>query len=665
MTSLSSLRIIQDFIPRGRRNRPGTHIRPTFITIHNTDNTDPGADAAAHARFAKAGAGEGSNIRSWHYTVDDKVIYQHLPIDELGYHAFANANASSIGIEICMYRGMAAPAAYDRAAQLAAALLGELGLNSSSKLKQHHDWTGKNCPSVLRGRANGWRDFLAAVDAHLQRADSAAATFSTEAAEAAHGSDIVRVHTGVELAAAAQAKPTPSNGPVPFAKSSAPTRYWPVITKHPQALLVSANLTNGSSQGRPGRQFFADRLGGRRHHIGLDIFCYEGDEVVAIEDGKVVNFYAFYKTSAGEMSYALLVAHDGYVANYGEVKENSLRAYGLSVGSTVRAGQKIGRVSSTVMIHFETWEPGTKKSSRWMSDSARPRGLLNPTQLLLDLSETAIRLDVDGIALATAPVREVAVTAGRRRRIAAAATTQALSDPSYPQPGSSDWHNKFGGKEWRYDHRGVYVRDHQNGSVPLRWELDLVTMRLIQHHMFDHVLAMSRKHKINPALIMMTIATETHFQARAAFTGPGTFRWEPDPSNDDVPSPFKGTYSAGPMQTLATTMRELIVARGKAFDLNYEPFKVAPAIKKKPTTKPAKHPLYDYATNLDLGTAEIRSRLSKTGDDPILVAAAFNAGSLKASDANDWNIRSHGDHLDRASKWYGDACALLVEVGIF
>ena len=47
------LNIVQDFIPPTHSNRPGTRLRPTHITIHNTDNTNPGADARAHARYVK------------------------------------------------------------------------------------------------------------------------------------------------------------------------------------------------------------------------------------------------------------------------------------------------------------------------------------------------------------------------------------------------------------------------------------------------------------------------------------------------------------------------------------------------------------------------------------------------------------------------------------
>ena len=98
------LNIVQDFIPVTNSNRPGTRLAPTHITIHNTDNASPGADAAAHARYVKGADAQARQV-SWHYTVDDRVIYQSLPANEVGWHA-GPGNSKSIGIEICMHQGM-------------------------------------------------------------------------------------------------------------------------------------------------------------------------------------------------------------------------------------------------------------------------------------------------------------------------------------------------------------------------------------------------------------------------------------------------------------------------------------------------------------------------------------------------------------------------------
>ncbi|WP_186312994.1 peptidoglycan recognition protein family protein, partial [Bacillus pumilus] len=82
------------------RNRPGNYMKPLYITVHNTANTAKGANAASHASFVK----RSSTGVSWHYTVDENVIYQHLPLNENGWHAGdgrGTGNMKSIGIEIC------------------------------------------------------------------------------------------------------------------------------------------------------------------------------------------------------------------------------------------------------------------------------------------------------------------------------------------------------------------------------------------------------------------------------------------------------------------------------------------------------------------------------------------------------------------------------------
>lgn len=163
--------IIEDFIPPGRRNRPGYKLVPRYITIHDTANTRAGADARAHAQYLKT---HPDLQASWHFTVDDKVIYQHLPLDENGWHAGDGAggtgNRESIGIEICENQDGNRSRAEANAAWLTAKLLEayNLGLN---RVKQHYDWSGKNCPRVLRSRKNGWADFLNAVQQNLTPAE--------------------------------------------------------------------------------------------------------------------------------------------------------------------------------------------------------------------------------------------------------------------------------------------------------------------------------------------------------------------------------------------------------------------------------------------------------------------------------------------------------------
>jgi len=165
------INIIQDFIPPGRRNRPGHELKPRYITIHDTANPRPGADARAHAGYLKGETAARVPV-SWHFTVDDSIIYQHLPLDESGWHAGDGKNGpgnrQSIGIEICENKGGDRAKAEDNAAWLTAKLLQDYGLGVDA-VRQHFDWSGKNCPRVLRRRAGGWSSFLEAVSSHLAR----------------------------------------------------------------------------------------------------------------------------------------------------------------------------------------------------------------------------------------------------------------------------------------------------------------------------------------------------------------------------------------------------------------------------------------------------------------------------------------------------------------
>jgi murein DD-endopeptidase MepM/ murein hydrolase activator NlpD len=187
----------------------------------------------------------------------------------------------------------------------------------------------------------------------------------------------------------------PAGNPVPFAGINTPLNqtFWPIITGHAQALMITYRTKAGKLVGgNRGRCFFADRSNGKRHHVGVDLFCRNNDVVVACAPGKIVNFYKFYRTKAGEDSFALFVAHDGVVINYGEVKANARTEFKWKIGDTVVAGQPIARVSTTDMIHLEAYVPGVTVNARWLANGSKPASLLDPTLLLLALAENGTRI---------------------------------------------------------------------------------------------------------------------------------------------------------------------------------------------------------------------------------------------------------------------------------
>jgi N-acetylmuramoyl-L-alanine amidase len=164
---MTDLKIIEDFIPVGSANRPGLQLSgPKWITIHDTANTRAGAGALAHAAYLKGKQAVDLPV-SWHFTVDDRQIVQHLPLSEMGWHAGdgrnGSGNQSSIGIEICENEDGNRKIAEENAALLVANLLQKLVLDIK-QVVQHNKWSGKNCPRVLRSKPDGWKQFLAAVE---------------------------------------------------------------------------------------------------------------------------------------------------------------------------------------------------------------------------------------------------------------------------------------------------------------------------------------------------------------------------------------------------------------------------------------------------------------------------------------------------------------------
>ena len=161
--AFTGLNLVQDYVPVGSSNRPGKKITPSSITIHNTDNTSKGANAPAHAKYMKGADAQKRKV-SWHYTIDDSYVYQSIPTNENTWHSGTKAgNDTSISIEICMNSDLDESATYDRAEWLVALLCLRNGFNASDQIFQHNDWSGKNCPRVLRNKKDGWKIFLANV----------------------------------------------------------------------------------------------------------------------------------------------------------------------------------------------------------------------------------------------------------------------------------------------------------------------------------------------------------------------------------------------------------------------------------------------------------------------------------------------------------------------
>ncbi len=144
-------------IPPGQANRPDAR-KVDYITIHETGNTNKGADADTHAVYLDSTVDK----ISWHYTVDDKKAVQHIPDGETAWHSGTTAgNRTSIGIEICVNSDGDFEAALKNAAELVRSLLATHGL-TIDRVVQHNHWNGKNCPQTIR-ESGRWNEFLSMV----------------------------------------------------------------------------------------------------------------------------------------------------------------------------------------------------------------------------------------------------------------------------------------------------------------------------------------------------------------------------------------------------------------------------------------------------------------------------------------------------------------------
>jgi hypothetical protein len=145
----------------------GTSTR-TSITFHETANPSAGATADAHARLQKGG---NSRKASWHWQVDEIEAVQSFPHKSRCYHAGSLAK-NSIAIEVCVNGDVRK--AWDNAIELARQIRADEPVTT---VKQHHAWTLKNCPALLRGgRVRGltWSAVKARVMAPLGREDEGA-----------------------------------------------------------------------------------------------------------------------------------------------------------------------------------------------------------------------------------------------------------------------------------------------------------------------------------------------------------------------------------------------------------------------------------------------------------------------------------------------------------
>ena len=90
--------------PKGIKNvRTLRKMEPCGITVHNTGNSGKGAGDESHSAYIQNVENNDNDYVSWHLTVDADSVTQHIPLNEMAYHAGDGSgfgNTRTIGIEI-------------------------------------------------------------------------------------------------------------------------------------------------------------------------------------------------------------------------------------------------------------------------------------------------------------------------------------------------------------------------------------------------------------------------------------------------------------------------------------------------------------------------------------------------------------------------------------
>ena len=231
-------------------------------------------------------------------------------------------------------------------------------------------------------------------------------------------------------------------------------------------------------------------------------------------------------------------------------------------------------------------------------------------------------------AATTAAATSAATTATTVSAAAASAAQTAVATIAARAGGSAaepvQWkQGPFGGVRWRLTQAGILV---EGETAPARTVGEPATVRRIWRDFGDIIKGVCAPLGVPAEVVVTTIAVESRGVIAATLH-------EPD-----------GRTSVGLMQTLTETASQVMGRNITAADLE------------KPEI------------SIEAGTRYIASQRAKTQYDPILVAAAYNAGGIdppRPGDDNPWKLRCTGDHLTRTKLYYNDAVAVAKEDGWF
>ncbi|BAF60357.1 phage-related protein [Pelotomaculum thermopropionicum SI] len=157
--------ITSNYISTGRPNRPGLFINPTHITV-NDGNTASTATAEYYGSYLNTDL---AGTNSWHYTVDDKIIIQHLPTDEMSLFVTGSTsdpgNLATISITICRTGNRSK--AEENATWLIRYLMALYAIPVSNVVPLQY-WDGSNRPGLLLPR---WDKFVTDIQSRDEQHD--------------------------------------------------------------------------------------------------------------------------------------------------------------------------------------------------------------------------------------------------------------------------------------------------------------------------------------------------------------------------------------------------------------------------------------------------------------------------------------------------------------
>ncbi len=152
----------------------GVTITPKYIVIHETDNTNKGANALAHFNYWNTNPNANSSV---HFVVDDKRVIQLAELYWRCWHVGDNkghsdiTNSNSIGIEICVNSDGNYAKARQNAIELVKYLIPVTGI-PASRVVRHYDARGKRCPRKMLDNPALWDDFKKAIQGQSALAPS-------------------------------------------------------------------------------------------------------------------------------------------------------------------------------------------------------------------------------------------------------------------------------------------------------------------------------------------------------------------------------------------------------------------------------------------------------------------------------------------------------------